>query len=80
MEQKTQRQGNVENLFVTYSMNDLAELRHSAQRLERYSLRVKAGIWRGDRDGLVAALADVAEAGEIARRCYLAIREYLNEE
>lgn len=46
----------------------LRRLRLAAQRLEHYSLRVQKAMATGDRDGLAQALADVAEAHEIARR------------
>ena len=50
------------------------QLRVSAKRLERYSDRVKEKIWRGTRDDLINALADIAEAGEISRRLYLQLQ------
>lgn len=46
----------------------LRRLRLAAERLERYSLRVQNALATGDRDQLYQALADVAEAHEIARR------------
>jgi hypothetical protein len=44
------------------------KIRSTAVRLERYCRRVKNGVWEPDRDDLVQALADCAEAAEIARR------------
>ena len=50
------------------------QLRVSAKRLERYADQVKDKIWRGTRDDLINALADIAEAGEISRRLYLQLQ------
>jgi len=44
--------------------------RVAAKRLETYSRRSKDKIWSGQRDKFIDAMADVAEAGEIARRLY----------
>ena len=57
-------------------MDDLHQLRVQAKRLQRYSERVKAGIWTGTKDDLITALADCAEAGEIARRLYLLLQKH----
>jgi hypothetical protein len=54
--------------------NDLEHLRRTAKRLERYACRVREKVWSGDREDLVTALADTAEAGEIARRLCLQIQ------
>ena len=55
----------------------LRRLRLAAARLERYSLQVKDAMATGDRDRLVQALADVAEAHEIARRLSKALVDFL---
>jgi hypothetical protein len=58
---------------------DLHSVRVAAKRLERYSRKVKDGIWIGDRRKLIDAMADVAEAGEIARRLYTALEKVIKE-
>jgi hypothetical protein len=58
---------------------DLHSVRVAAKRLERYSHKVKDEIWCGDRRKLFDALADVAEAGEIARRLYIALAKVIKE-
>ena len=57
-------------------MDDLHQLRVQAKRLQRYSERVKAGIWTGTREDLLTVLADCAEAGEIARRLYCQLQQH----
>jgi hypothetical protein len=59
-------------------MSSFHEIRVQALRLERYCWRSKNKIWRGDRRDLIDAMADVAEAGEIARRLYLAIQKHVS--
>jgi hypothetical protein len=46
----------------------LRRLRLAANRLELYSTRVQTALATGDRDQSAQALADVAEAHQIARR------------
>lgn len=58
---------------------DLHAAKVAAVRLQRYSRKVKDGIWIGDRRKLIDALADVAEAGEIARRLYDALQKVINK-
>jgi hypothetical protein len=53
------------------------QIRTQTIRLERYCRRAKDKIWAAERDDLLAAMADVAEAGEIARRLYSHIQQYL---
>jgi len=55
-------------LPVHFMNGDLEQLRSTAKRLERYARRARERIWTGNRDDLINALSDVAEAGEIARR------------
>jgi hypothetical protein len=50
--------------------DDLHVARVAAKRLERYSHLVKDKIWSADHRLLIDALADCAEAHEIARRLY----------
>jgi hypothetical protein len=57
--------------------SDLHAVRVAAKRLERYSRKVKDEIWCGDRRKLIDALADVAEASEIARRLYDALAKVI---
>ena len=59
-------------------MTDLEHLRHTAKRLERYARRVREKIWTGNRDDLLNALADIAEAGEISRRIYSLIEQHIS--
>jgi len=56
-------------------VTDLEHLRWTAKRLEYYASRVREKIWAGNREDLLDALADTAEAGEIARRLWLAIEQ-----
>jgi hypothetical protein len=60
----------VEPLFLLWSMS----MMRLAKRLERYSKRVRELIWSGDRSHLIDALADLAEAAEIARRLHSQLR------
>ena len=57
----------------------LRRLRVAAVRLERYSVRVQNALAQGDRQQLYDALADVAEAHEIARRLSKALVDFLAE-
>jgi hypothetical protein len=57
----------------------LHQIRVQTVRLERYCRRVKDGVWAGNRQDLIQALADSAEATEIARRLWLGIKEHLGE-
>jgi hypothetical protein len=56
---------------------NLHQIRTQSVRLERYCRRTRDKIWAGNRDDLLGALADVAEAAEIARRLYSAIEKQL---
>jgi hypothetical protein len=51
-------------------MNSLHQARTNVVRLERYCRRTKDKIWAGTREDLFDAMADCAEAAEIARRLY----------
>jgi hypothetical protein len=53
------------------------QIRVTVLRLERYLHRAKDKIWSGDRQALIDALAEIAEAGEIARRLCLMIQKQL---
>ena len=57
-------------------MDDFHQLRVQAKRLERYAIRTKDKIWKGDRNDLIDALADAAETGEIARRLYHQLQQH----
>jgi hypothetical protein len=61
-------------------VSSLHQIRVRVVRLERYYRRVKDKIWTGNRADLIQALADIAELGEIARRLYDHLRDYLKEE
>ena len=54
-------------------MHETQLLRQTAKRLERYAVQLREKIWHGD---LVGALADTAEAGEIARRLYRQLEKH----
>ena len=57
--------------------SDSEQLRRTAKRLERYAIRSREKIWKGD---YIAALADFAATGEIARRLYKNIRAALQDD
>jgi hypothetical protein len=48
-------------------------------RLERYCRRAKNAVWEGEREDLINAMADVAEAAEISRRLWQQLKDYLGE-
>jgi len=58
-------------------MNKRIQLLIQAKRLIAYAQRVEKALQSLDSRDHQNALADVAEAGEIARRLYLAIQDYL---
>jgi hypothetical protein len=50
--------------------DDLQQLKLTVNRLQRHACRVREKILLCNRDDSLNALADVAETGEISRRCY----------
>lgn len=55
---------------------DLELSRKTAKRLERYAVQSREKIWKQD---FIGALADLAETGEIARRLYLQVQNFLKQ-
>jgi len=63
-------------LPVHFMNGDLEQLRSTAKHHERYARLSRERIWTGNRDDLINALSDVAEAGEIARRLYAFLQQH----
>ena len=61
-------------------MDSLRQVRVQVVRLERYCQRTKDRVWSGNYRDLCNALADCAEAAEIARRLYLLIETAVQQQ
>lgn len=48
-------------------------------RLNTYATAIQAKVWSGDRRQLISAMADAAEAHEIARRLYDFLSTVINQ-
>ena len=58
--------------------DNLPQLRARAERLERYTRRVREALQSADRRQMFNALADIAETSEIARRLYARLKDVLH--